>query len=104
MKPGDLYLGVVDFFAIVLPGAIAVAYLDHVGGRGYSEKMLPTESFSGFGGWVGVLLRNCGIDGNQPLGGGARRELEQPGRGKRLIAHDDERRGVLLRARGFGLA
>ena len=28
-KPGELYLGVLDFFAVILPGAIAAAILEH---------------------------------------------------------------------------
>ena len=61
MKPGDLHLGVVDFFAIVLPGAIMVAYLDKLCARSYAQKMLPAEAFSEVGAWVLFALASYAV-------------------------------------------
>lgn len=61
MKPDDVHLGVIDFFAIMLPGTIAVAYFDRVGGRAYAEEMLPAASFSGVGAWVLFALASYAV-------------------------------------------
>lgn len=58
-KPGDLLLGVMDFFSLLLPGAVLVGFLSFSGRYGQSGSFLQwlgLEGLSGTPAWAAFLL------------------------------------------------